>query len=141
MKKVLLIFIFQFIFIYFFKAQNPFDNAVKTFLSNKEISTATVGIQLQNQNGKELFSYNSNKLLIPASTQKLFTAAFTLNTLPINFTFKTVVATKEIDSTSNSINGDLIVSTDGDPSLESRFFKSNSFLRNLKSTLTKQNIK
>lgn len=141
MKKVLLIFIFQFIFIYFFKAQNPFDNAVKSFLSNKEISTATVGIQLQNQNGKELFSYNSNKLLVPASTQKLFTAAFTLNTLPINFTFKTVVATKEIDSTSNSINGDLIVSTDGDPSLESRFFKSNSFLRNLKSTLTKQNIK
>tara|TARA_Y200000002_G_scaffold378235_1_gene385204 strand:+ start:2235 stop:3647 length:1413 start_codon:yes stop_codon:yes gene_type:complete len=141
MKKTLLIFLFYIIVIVHFLSQESYTNLVSSFLNEKEITNAHVGIYLQNQNGKELINYNGNKLFIPASVQKLFTTAFILNLLPKDYVISTfVLSNGKLDSSSNSLVGNLIIKTFGDPSLESRYFKSNSFLKKLKLTLIQLKI-
>ena len=142
MKKTLLIFLLYFLTIVNIFSQKSIDYLVSNFLNKKEISQSHIGIYLQNQNGQELFNYNGNKLFIPASLQKLFTSAFSLNLLPNDYTIPTYILTNgKLDSHLKCLFGDLIIITSGDPSLESRYFKSNSFLNNLKLTLNQLNIK
>ena len=141
MKKTLLIFLLYFLTIVNIFSQKSIDYLVSNFLNKKEISQSHIGIYLQNQNGQELFNYNGNKLFIPASLQKLFTSAFSLNILPNDYTIPTYIITNgKLDSHLKCLFGDLIIITSGDPSLESRYFKSNSFLNNLKLTLNQLNI-
>ncbi len=141
MKKTLLIFLFYIINTVNFLSQESINNLVSSFLNEKEIINSHVGICLQNQNGKELINYNGNKLFIPASVQKLFTTAFILNLLPKDYVISTfVLSNGKLDSSSNFLVGDLIFKTSGDPSLESRYFKTNSFLKKLKSTLVQLKI-
>ena len=141
MKKTLLIFLFYIINTVNFLSQESINSLVSSFLNEKEITNSHVGICLQNQNGKELINYNGNKLFIPASVQKLFTTAFILNLLPKDYVISTfVLSNGKLDSSSNSLVGDLIFKTSGDPSLESRYFKTNSFLKKLKSKLVQLKI-
>ena len=142
MKRPLLIFIFQFVSTLYFFSQNPFDLILSKFLNNQEIANSYIGLELKDQSGKVLLSHQSNKLFVPASIQKLFTTSYTLNILPLDFKFKTyLIVQGEIDSLSNTLKGNLIIHTSGDPSLESRFFKNNSFISALNSALKELNIK
>ena len=80
-------------------------------------------------------------MFVPASLQKLFTSSFAINTLENDFTFKTyVLVDGKIDSLTNTLIGNLIIKTSGDPSLESRFFKNQSFIHDFYATLKKLNI-
>tara|TARA_Y100000385_G_scaffold161805_1_gene167793 strand:- start:113 stop:1420 length:1308 start_codon:yes stop_codon:yes gene_type:complete len=100
-----------------------------------------VGLKLQDQSGKDLLSYNSEKLLVPASLQKLFTTSYVLDQLSEDFVYKTyVLYSGSLDTNSKTLNGNLIIYTSGDPSLESRFFPSKSFINDLKSKLVESNI-
>ena len=70
-----------------------------------------------------MLSYDSEKLLVPASLQKLFTSSYVLNQLSKDFVYKTyVLYSGTLDTNSKILKGNLIIYTSGDPSLESRFF-------------------
>ena len=112
MKRALLIFVFQFVSTLSFFTQDSLEYTLSYFLSNKEIISSYVGIELRKENGEVLLMRHSKKLFVPASLQKLFTSSYTLNTLPDDFTFKTYVMVEgEIDSISNTLKGNLIIQT------------------------------
>ena len=141
MNKRFLIFAFQILFTCNFSCQNIFTSKLSNFLNSKEISNAFVALKLQDQAGNVLLSHNSEKLLVPASLQKLFTTSYVLNHLSNDFVYKTYVFyTGTLDSSTKILNGDLIVNTSGDPSLESRFFTSKSFINDLTLKLEESKI-
>ena len=142
MNKRFLIFIFQILFIGNFYSQNLFSSSSSKFLKSKELTNAFVSLKLQDQSGNVLLSHNSEKLLVPASLQKLFTTSYVLEHLSKDFVYKTyVLSSGPIDTNSKTLNGNLIINTTGDPSLESRFFPSKSFINDLKSKLVELNIR
>ena len=141
MKRPLLIFVFQFVSTISFFAQDSFESILSNFFSNDEITNSYVGVELRNQNGEILLMHHSKKLFVPASLQKLFTSSHAINILPNDFTFKTyVIVDGAIDSLTNTLLGNLIIQNSGDPSLESRFFKTYSFISDLNFVLNKLNI-
>ena len=91
---------------------------------------------------RDLINYNSEKLFVPASIQKLFTTATALEVLPSNFSFVTrAFISGELDSISGFVNGNLLITGSGDPSLESSYFKNKSFIKELKEILSSRAIK
>jgi len=141
MNKRFLIFVFQILFTCNFHSQNLFSRALSDFLNSKEIKNSSVGLKLQDQSGKILLSYDSDKLLVPASLQKLFTTSYVLDHLSKDFVYKTyVLYSGSLDTNSKTLKGNLIIYTSGDPSLESRFFNSKSFISDLKSKLLELKI-
>ena len=81
MNKRFLIFVLQFFFSFNFYSQNLLLKSLTDFLNTVEIKNSSVGLKLQDQSGKDLLSYNSEKLLVPASLQKLFTTSYVLDQL------------------------------------------------------------
>ena len=143
MKKLIIV---SFIFILFqCKGQQDhrIDSVFNSFLSSDILSNAHVGVQLFDiSSNKNLINYNSEKLFVPASIQKLFTTATALEILSSNFSFKTTVfISGELDSLSGFINGNLLLKCSGDPSLESAYFKNKSFINELKDALKNKEIK
>jgi len=142
MNKRFLIFIFQVLLIVNSYSQNLISTTLSKFLKSNELRNSFVSLKLQDQSGKVLLSHNSEKLLVPASLQKLFTTSYVLNHLSKDFVYNTYILTSGIvDTNSKILNGNLIIITSGDPSLESRFFPSKSFINELKSKLLELNIK
>ena len=142
MNKRFLIFVFQIFFSCNFHSQNLLSRSLTDFLNAVEIKNSSVGIKLQDQSGKDLLSYNSEKLLVPASLQKLFTTSYVLDQLSRDFVYNTyVLSSGLVDTNSKTLNGNLIINTSGDPSLESRFFPTKSFINDLKSKLVELNIR
>lgn len=72
------------------------------------------------RHGDTLYSLNSARLLTPASTQKLLTTAAAAERLGWDYRYTTrIYATGPIDS-NGAINGDLVVVSDGDPTINPR---------------------
>ena len=142
MNKRFLIFIFQVLLIVNSYSQNLLSSSLSKFLKCNELRNSFVSLKLQDQSGRVLLSHNSEKLLVPASLQKLFTTSYVLNHLSKDYVYNTYILTSGIvDTNSKTLNGNLIIITSGDPSLESRFFPSKSFIKELKSKLLELNIK
>tara|TARA_B100001287_G_scaffold261698_1_gene250991 strand:- start:43606 stop:45036 length:1431 start_codon:yes stop_codon:yes gene_type:complete len=142
MKKQFLI-VFTIIFLLgSFRGQSNLDSILNDFLNHEYIENSIVGIELIDGISSELLmNYQSNKLLVPASVQKLYSSSYALKKLGSDYKFKTFVYTNgEIDFSNQILNGDLIISLSGDPSLESRFFDSLSFLDNVCLRLKELNI-
>ena len=132
MKKTLLIVVLKIFLSFNSFSQDFLNSSLINFLKSPEISNSIVGLQLQNQNGKILLSNNPKKSLIPASLQKLFTTAYVLNKLPLDFTFKTLVLSNGlIDTNTNILYGNLIISTSGDPNLPNFLVKQSLSLQKL----------
>ncbi len=90
-------------------------------LQAPSLKGATVGItaiSLTN-GGKEVFSYNPNSLLIPASCQKIITSAAALVKLGVNYTFKTAIYTDSALTAGGEVKGNLYIKGFGDPFLVS----------------------
>ena len=84
------------------------DKIIKNSPLNKN---SIIGVSIQNaNNGKTLYQQNSDKLLSPASTLKLFTTVAALDTLGKDYTFDTSVYKK---------NNNLYIELSGDPYLTS----------------------
>jgi serine-type D-Ala-D-Ala carboxypeptidase/endopeptidase (penicillin-binding protein 4) len=72
------------------------------------------------QHGETLYSLNSFRLQTPASNQKLLTSAAAAERLGWDFRYTTrIYATGPIDS-NGAVNGDLVVVSDGDPTINPR---------------------
>ncbi len=70
--------------------------------------------------GEPLFTYNAHRLMVPASNQKLLTAAVAADRLGWNYRFTTRLMTSGVIDALGTLEGDLLVVGDGDPSINPR---------------------
>jgi D-alanyl-D-alanine carboxypeptidase/D-alanyl-D-alanine-endopeptidase (penicillin-binding protein 4) len=85
-------------------------------LIQQTLPNATVGIMIQDaKTGRVLYQKNADKLLMPASNVKLFTAVAALNYFKLNQTF---------DTTLLQHNDNIYIKFSGDPSLTRDQFKT-----------------
>lgn len=94
------------------------------------------------ENGKVWYTLNSNKMFMPASNEKIPTSAAALQKLGPDFRFTTKLST-DGEVADSILTGDLLVWSNGDPTLYNRFFDSttvvfNQFADSLKQLGVKQ---
>jgi PBP4 family serine-type D-alanyl-D-alanine carboxypeptidase len=94
---------------------------IQKVIDRPEFAHANFGIKfISLDTGKILYSLNSNKLFVPASTTKLLTEGTVLATLGADYRFHTrIYRTAPIDK-KGKLKGDLILVASGDPNLSNR---------------------
>src|SRR3984893_2244555 len=105
------------------RAQSPATLAepIQKVMNRPEFARADFGIKFVSlDTGKVLFSLNSNKLFVPASTTKLLTEGTVLAKLGADSRFHTrIYRTAPIDK-KGKLKGDLVLVASGDPNLSNR---------------------
>lgn len=94
---------------------------LNAIFSEAAVDHAWWSVHVQSLQHKEtLFSSNASRMLTPASNQKLLTAAAAAERLGWDYRYTTrIYATGSIDA-AGGLNGDLIVVSDGDPTINPR---------------------
>src|SRR5689334_2436414 len=94
---------------------------IQKVTNRPEFAHANFGIKFVSlDTGKVLYSLNSNKLFVPASTTKLLTEGTVLAKLGADYRFHTrVYRTAPIDN-KGKLKGDLVLVASGDPNLSNR---------------------
>jgi N-acyl-D-amino-acid deacylase len=94
---------------------------IQKVISRPEFARANFGIKFVSlDSGKILYSLNSNKLFVPASTTKLLTEGTVLAKLGADYRFHTrIYRTAALDK-KGKLKGDLILVASGDPNLSNR---------------------
>jgi D-alanyl-D-alanine carboxypeptidase/D-alanyl-D-alanine-endopeptidase (penicillin-binding protein 4) len=119
------IFIFNYLFCY---AQTVVSEEFNKLIEKPDYKSATIGIEvIDAKTGQDLFSENSEKLMIPASVLKIVTSATALEILGADYRFKTRIGYKGSIS-HNELTGDLVIISGGDPTLGSSYFSDKDFL-------------
>lgn len=73
------------------------------------------------QSGETLYTSNANRLQVPASNQKVLTTAVAAERLGWDYRYTTrIYSTGTIDPATGLLSGDLIVASDGDPTINPR---------------------
>jgi D-alanyl-D-alanine carboxypeptidase/D-alanyl-D-alanine-endopeptidase (penicillin-binding protein 4) len=115
-------------------AQNRnIDSTLQQFMTDKAIENASVSIYVSNvDSGTPLLFTEPQACITPASVLKLITSATAFEKLGSNYRFHTNVwGNGEIKQ--GTLNGDLVITGGGDPSLGSSYFnlksKRNDFLK------------
>ena len=105
-------------------SQQKFDIALQKVLQQADYKNATFGIHIHNlSTGETMYSRNSNKRMIPASTLKTITTAAALEILGPDYRFSTQVGyTGKIRN--KTLAGDLVIVGGGDPALGSEYFEN-----------------
>lgn len=93
-------------------------SATSALLASKPAYSANLSLYVGDEAGNLVYEFQGDKGLSSASTQKIFTAAAALETLGSNFQYTTTVSQTGTVS-GNTLNGNLIISSDGDPTLGS----------------------
>src|SRR6266478_1603974 len=94
---------------------------IQKVINRPEFAHANFGIKFVSlDTGKVLYSLNSNKLFVPASTTKLLTEGTVLAKLGADYRFYTrIYRTAPIDK-NGKLKGDLVLLASGDPNLSNR---------------------
>jgi len=94
---------------------------IQKVMNRPEFAHANFGIKFVSlDTGKVLYSLNSNKLFVPASTTKLLTEGAVLAKLGADYRFHTrIYRTAPIDK-NGKLKGDLVLVASGDPNLSNR---------------------
>ncbi|MFO8066279.1 MAG: D-alanyl-D-alanine carboxypeptidase/D-alanyl-D-alanine-endopeptidase [Bacteroidales bacterium] len=93
------------------------DAAVKEFADDKSLQSANWGLSVYSvETQRELFSYNSNKSLTPASTLKAVTSSTALIMLGQEYRYETQLMHDGFINNEGTLNGNLYVIGSGDPS-------------------------
>src|SRR5260370_15698137 len=105
------------------RAQSPATVAerIQKVMSRHEFAHAKFGIKFVSlDTGKVLYSFNGDKMFVPASTTKLLTEGALLAKLGADYRFHTrIYRTAPIDN-KGKLKGDLILVASGDPNLSNR---------------------
>lgn len=122
MKKLIFI-VFSLISIITTNAQE-LHPAVKTFVDDPGLHTASVGILIKDvATGETVAEYRKNTNLIPASITKLITTACALDLLSDTFRFETKVVMEGHVSNDSTLHGGIYVVGGGDPTIASKYVK------------------
>jgi len=94
---------------------------IQKVMDRPEFARANFGIEFYSvDTGKVVYSFNGNKLFVPASTTKTLTEGTVLAKLGADYRFHTVIyRTGSIDK-KGTLKGDLILVASGDPNLSNR---------------------
>ena len=94
---------------------------VQKIMERPEFAHANFGIEFVNlEDGKRVYSLNSSKMFVPASSTKIFTEGALLSKLGKDYRFHTYVyRTGPVDA-KGTLKGDLILVASGDPNLSNR---------------------
>lgn len=87
------------------------------FKSKEILKNASIGILVQDMNGKEIAGLNKQTALMPASILKVVTTATTLETLGSNFRYETTLS---------SDGKRVVITGSGDPTLGSEYLYENN---------------
>lgn len=100
------------------------EKSVKEMMSAPNALSANLSFYVADENGNLVYEFNGNKGLSTASTQKIFTAIAALETLGKDFQFKTKASYSGKISNGN-LDGDLYITSTGDPTLGSWRYEGN----------------
>lgn len=99
--------------------------------NDKRFESAFWGVKIQSMNtGEVWYSRNAEKVFMPASNQKIPTTAASIITLGEDFQFETQLTYDGIIE-NKILNGNLIVFSNGDPTLSNRFHNEPTDVFNL----------
>ena len=118
------------------------DDSTRKLLSSEAAYSANLSFYVAEENGTLVYEYNGNKGLSTASTQKIFTAATALETLGKDFQYTTTLS-YDGNLSGNTLNGDLYLTSNGDPTLGSwRYegYKPENFKQKLLQALKEKGI-
>ena len=108
-------------------AKDALRSDLEAIFADRRLSDAQWGVAVYSIDRDEsLFEHNSNKLYIPASNQKILTAAVSLLRLGAEYRFKTrILIDGKIED--GILYGNLIIQGFGDPSLSARMVDKDPF--------------
>lgn len=106
--------------------QQPFAQDVVTRLKKQvellqkdpQMKYALTGLYITDEKGKEIYALNAGTGMAAASTQKIFTSIAALELLGPDFTYTTTLGI-EGKLNGNTLDGNLVITPSGDPSLGS----------------------
>ena len=97
---------------------------INSVLHKHKPKGSSVGISIFSiSEGIPLYKLNSEKTFIVASNMKLFTTAAALVYLGPDFEYKTSISYRGSISSSEELNGDIIIKGSGDPNISGRFYE------------------
>lgn len=101
------------------------QSAVNELLKDEQMKFATLGFYVMDaQTGEKVFSHNENTGLAPASTLKVVTSAAAYTFLGHDFRYPTVIGITGNLNASGIVEGNLVISGSGDPTLGSNRWHS-----------------
>ena len=118
------------------------DAATKNLLNSAAAYSANLSVYVADEGGNFVYEYQGNKGLSTASTQKIFTAATALEALGKNYRY-TTTASHSGNVSGGNLEGNLFISSDGDPTLGSwRYegYKPENFKQQLIAALKQKGI-
>jgi serine-type D-Ala-D-Ala carboxypeptidase/endopeptidase (penicillin-binding protein 4) len=96
----------------------PLRDALAAIVLDPALRTVDIGVQAVNvRTGEELYAFQADRPLHPASTMKLLTTAAALHTLGPSYRFRTVVSYDGELRGSGVLDGNLYVLGGGDPTM------------------------
>lgn len=122
--------------------QEKLDRGVKDLMASQPALAANLSMYVADISGNPVYDFNGNKGLSTASTQKIFTAACVLETLGADYRY-TTTASYSGKITSGNLSGDIIIQSNGDPTLGSwRYegYKPDDFRQKLLAAITGKGI-
>lgn len=111
-----------------FYAKCQLKNIAEEWKKDPALKHASIGYCVIDASSSEILAeYNSRQLLIPASTLKIVTTSAALGILGSNYRYETKVCYNgKFNRITGVLEGDLIVSGSGDPTLQSDYFEKDS---------------
>jgi D-alanyl-D-alanine carboxypeptidase/D-alanyl-D-alanine-endopeptidase (penicillin-binding protein 4) len=103
-------------------ADSKLAQRISQHIAQEKFAAAVWGVKVVSlKDGRTIFERHADKLLIPASNAKLFTAALALDRLGTDFRFRTSLYSSSSITGSGTLRGDLIVYGRGDPTFAAHF--------------------
>lgn len=98
---------------------NQLRENIDNYIYNEtKLKNAVIGVKIKDlKNNQEIYSLNSSKLFIPASTTKVLTTLMALEKLGKDYKFKTTL-NSDAPIKNNTLNGDLYFLFKGDPTFK-----------------------
>lgn len=141
MKRCLLILLLGIQFV-LGNAQN-INTKIESILESEAFDYASVGISVRSLDGEEVININSDKKLIPASSQKLVTNFIALDILGADYRFKTRIGYAGRIDQSGTLEGDIVIIGSGDPTFAAKRFGQDwqEIINQIVNAITKKGIK
>ncbi len=134
---------YQVIFLLFFSTfvngQASLEARIKKHLGSEAFRYAGVSITvLDLESGKKMAGINENRVLIPASTQKLLTSFTALDILGEDYQYETKINYSGKIDDQGTLNGNIYIIGSGDPTLGSHKFKESLAFEELIRRISKE---
>lgn len=108
---------------------NTLVKDIESLLASKKLEEAQIGINIFSiDNNQVIYSKNSEKNFLPASTLKLITTSAALEYLGKNFTYNNKLYLDGTIKKNGEFIGNLIIRGSGDPTLSLEFYKSENVI-------------